>query len=68
MLRDHPDIERAEATGYGYTDAEQPVCPVCGEECNELYFDIYRKIVGCDNCIETRDAWECLDLLMEDYE
>lgn len=39
-----------------------PVCPCCGEECIVLYRDRFGEYVGCDSCVEEKDAWE----LMED--
>jgi hypothetical protein len=35
-----------------------PCCPLCGEECDTLFYDRFGDIVGCDNCVTTRDAWE----------
>ena len=35
-----------------------PICPVCGNETDTLYKDIYGTIVGCDECIKTIDAWQ----------
>ena len=35
-----------------------PRCPVCGEETDTLYKNIYGETVGCDVCIRTVDAWE----------
>nr|DAV97790.1 MAG TPA: protein of unknown function (DUF5318) [Caudoviricetes sp.] len=35
-----------------------PRCPVCGEETDTLYKNIYGETVGCDGCIRTVDAWE----------
>lgn len=35
-----------------------PRCPVCGDETDTLYKDKYGDIVGCDNCVTTKDAWE----------
>lgn len=35
-----------------------PVCPVCGEECDRIYRNKNREIIGCDNCIYEQDAWE----------
>ena len=39
-------------------DYKVPRCPVCGEETDALYKNIYGEIVGCDVCIRTVDAWE----------
>lgn len=39
---------------------EQPMprCPVCGEECETVYWDVNNQIVGCDNCLLELDAYE----------
>lgn len=39
-------------------DPPTPICPVCGEECETIYQDRYGTYVGCDVCVETKDAWE----------
>lgn len=39
-------------------DYKVPRCPVCGEETDTLYKNIYGEPVGCDVCIRTVDAWE----------
>lgn len=56
-MNDAPDIRRTEATGYPRR-ASWPRCPVCGEECEKIYKDAYGAVFGCDNCVETVDAWE----------
>lgn len=55
----HPDVTSALRTGYpsGHKDRE-PICPVCGNECEEIYKDRFGRHVGCDVCISTQDAWE----------
>lgn len=35
-----------------------PCCPWCGEEREHLYRDRAGEIVGCENCVDTLDAWE----------
>lgn len=56
-LPDHPDIRSAELTGYGCGHREvYPVCPVCGMECETIYYQDL-DIVGCEECITWRDAW-----------
>jgi hypothetical protein len=35
-----------------------PVCPECEKEAEAFYFDKYKNIAGCDNCVYTKDAWE----------
>ncbi len=68
MLRDHPDIERAMATGYPGDEPEQPVCPVCGQECETIYRAQDSEIVGCDMCISEETAWECRECFREEPE
>ena len=56
---DHPDIVCAERTGYPpWNDGKVPICPVCGVQCETIYKDWTGDIVGCDDCITARDAWE----------
>ena len=38
--------------------ATVPICPVCGAETDTYYYDRYGEVVGCSECIETRDAWD----------
>ena len=33
-------------------------CPICGEDCDELYLDNYGEIVGCDNCIREISVYD----------
>ena len=50
-LPDHPVIQNMERTGY--PDGKEPtfpICPVCGEECEEIFRDKDLNIVGCDIC------------------
>ena len=35
-----------------------PVCPVCGKECETVYFDSDYAIIGCDECITSKAAVE----------
>ena len=56
---DHPVIRNMERTGW--PDGEEPswpVCPVCGAETDTFYQNKYRVILGCSECVHTRDAWE----------
>lgn len=55
-LPDAPWIRDAELNGPPEPD---PVyCPVCGEDCSEIYFDKGGNVVGCDYCISRQDAGE----------
>lgn len=40
------DINPADETPY--------ICPICGKECEEVYYNIDHTFVGCDVCI----SWE----------
>lgn len=35
-----------------------PVCPICDEETDTYYYDKDGELVGCGECIHTKDAWE----------
>ena len=35
-----------------------PRCPVCGEECDTYYKNKHGEILGCESCIDMKDAWE----------
>lgn len=58
QIPDAPWIRDAELNGVGPEDP--PVkCPVCGEECEEIYeTKEYGEVLGCDRCILIRDAWD----------
>lgn len=53
--------------GWGVHDYPEPpeqtmpICPECGEECECLYRDRTGQIVGCENCIDTLDAYDYFD-------
>ena len=55
---EHPLITKAIQTGYPHGEPTYPHCPVCGAECEEIYFDQYDTICGCDECTKTKSAWE----------
>lgn len=60
-LPDHPVIRNLERTGYPDGDEPTfPLCPVCGEEAEDVYIDKYHEIVGCDSCVTKHDAWALL--------
>ena len=41
---------------------EYPICPNCGRECCWLYKDSNTgEILGCDECIDEKDAWDVPD-------
>lgn len=56
QIPDAPWIRDAELNGY--PSADPVVCPVCGEECEEIFEDVYGTVVGCDRCLISKDAWE----------
>jgi uncharacterized protein with PIN domain len=58
-LPDHPVIQNMERTGYpDGKEPEYPRCPVCGEETDTIYRNKDLEIVGCSECLSSRDAWE----------
>lgn len=61
-IGDPPDIANTLATGYpSRKKAVWPRCPVCGENCDTMYLDWYGKYIGCNVCVDKRDAWEVDD-------
>lgn len=56
-LPDAPWIRDAELNGI---DAPDPVkCPVCGGECERIYFyKGNRDALGCDICIDWMDSYD----------
>ena len=58
-IPDHPVISNMERTGTPDGKKEQyPHCPACGEECETVYKDRFGAYIGCDVCVEIKDAWE----------
>lgn len=56
-IPDDPIIKSMERTGYPPRyDKKSPVCPVCGSECRFVYKDVYREIIGCDECLTAYEA------------
>ena len=39
----------------------QPVCPICGEECEYIFTNLLNDVVGCERCLEQVDAWDWMD-------
>lgn len=41
-------------------DRRNPVCPVCGWECETVAKNLNGEVIGCDNCLDIEDAyfWE----------
>lgn len=61
-IQDDPIITNTERTGYPNGEPhEYLICPKCGEEAEVFFMDVYdNDVVGCDRCIEARDAWEVI--------
>lgn len=65
---DHPVIRNLELTGYpDGKEPNLPICPICGEECEDVYYNIDNEIVGCDQCLTRKDASECNECNQDDY-
>lgn len=45
-------------------EPEQPICPECGEECEVIYL-VNGNVVGCDNCVTEKDAYDWMDEMRE---
>lgn len=64
---ENPIIRNMERTGY--PDGKEPripACPFCGEECETIYKDRFGRYVGCDQCVEQKDAWDVPDCFPEE--
>ena len=63
---DHPAIRNCEVTGWpDGKEPRQPVCPICGQECERVYENQFSMWVGCDVCLTESDAWEEPDCFPE---
>lgn len=58
QLPDAPDIARTLRTGYPREPDPVPRCPICGRECEDVYYNLDGYIIGCDLCTTVRDAWD----------
>jgi len=46
---------------------DNPICPVCGNECKEIYRNFFTgEIIGCDSCITSHDAYDWWDETREE--
>lgn len=41
-------------------EQKQPICPVCGFDCNTIYTRL-GIVIGCDNCISAEDAYDWME-------
>lgn len=57
MIDDAPWIREAENDGW-MADCESVECPVCGEECSEIYTDRHGNVFACNKCLLVEDAWQ----------
>ena len=62
VIPEHPVITHLERTGWpDGKEPDYPICPVCYEECQDVYVDKYGDVFGCDQCVTVKDAWTLLD-------
>ena len=59
QIPDAPWIRKAERDGY--PDEPLPHCPECGEETDTFYVNAAGDVVGCNNCVKVKDAWDYQD-------
>ncbi|MBT9167940.1 MAG: hypothetical protein DDT20_00868 [Firmicutes bacterium] len=58
-LPDHPVIRNMERTGYpDGKEPKQPICPICSRKADTFYVGERGDILGCEECVCARDAWE----------
>lgn len=65
-LPDAAHIRNLRNTGYrDGKDPTYPVCPICDQTCETIYTSADNEIVGCDQCMTTRNAWEVTECFGE---
>ena len=65
-LPDAAYIRNLRNTGYrDGKDPTYPVCPICEQTCETIYISADNEIVGCDQCMTTRNAWEVTECFGE---
>lgn len=61
-MQDDPIIRSMERSGLPpWMQDNEQFCPVCGETCETIYYDKFGEMVGCENCVTRKDAWEALN-------
>lgn len=50
----------SETNPNDYITEPLPLCPICGREADTVYINEDGEVVGCTECITTRDAEEVL--------
>jgi len=56
---EHPDIQRALDTGYGYIEeADLLLCPNCGTDLypSETVYKLDGRVIGCEHCVDPAEA------------
>ena len=43
-------------------EPDEYICPICGEEIEDLYINNDGEIVGCEMCITEKKAWDVLEV------
>lgn len=60
-IPDDPMIRKMELYGTLHPEQEEgpdPICPICGKECDFIFTDIDGDCAGCENCLNRVDAYE----------
>ena len=66
QIPDAPWIREAERDGMPpYDEPPDPICPVCGEECETIYTNDGNP-VGCNECLTLWEASEWCDAHREE--
>lgn len=42
-------------------DYDVPECPVCGAECDTIYTSMNGEVLGCNECINSKDAYDYME-------
>lgn len=63
MRIEHPDIISAVLKGQTRWVKENPICPVCRQECNYVFVSkLDDEAVGCDECLMRESSDEYCEI------
>ena len=64
-IPDAPWIRAAECFGVDDGGTYYVTCPVCEEECDEIYLDGNGEAVGCEHCMRIQSAYDWMQDMIE---
>lgn len=65
QIPDDPRIVMAERYGVDGGGTKYVTCPVCEEECSDIWLDGNGEAVGCNRCMRRVDAFDWIADMIE---